>query len=132
MNHSIDRNKTLDELDPPPWGKPEYDSYLVTTCYRLRRKKLSEFAVEDLRIAIGQRICLRWLVPLALEVLELKPLAEGAFYPGDLLASVLRIPVDFWLKEWEWRARVAAILDKIAEVPEELHDCVDAFRKYTI
>ena len=25
----VDRSKSLDELDPPAWGEPNYDSHLV-------------------------------------------------------------------------------------------------------
>jgi hypothetical protein len=41
--------KTLDELEGVVWGEPTFDSYLVTTCHRLRTKPVDEFSVEDLR-----------------------------------------------------------------------------------
>lgn len=77
---------------------------------------------------IGQRIGLPWLFPLALEALEAEPLAEGDFYPGDLLAAVLRVGPDLWLGEPVWRSRTAAVLDRLPEVPKELNDAVAAFR----
>jgi hypothetical protein len=132
MNDPIDRTKTLNELDPPAWGEPEFDSYLVTTCHRLRRKPIDEFTVEDLRIMIGQGIGLDWLVPLALEVLEQDPLSEGDFYPGDLLGSVLQVPGELWSRKREWRDRVKAVLDDLTEAPEELSDAVEAFREHTV
>ncbi len=45
---------------------------------------------------IGQNIGLKFLVPLALKYLHARPLAEGDFYPGDLLVSLLRAEVVFW------------------------------------
>ena len=122
-------SRTLDELDPPPWGEPTFDSHLVRTCHALRRKPLREFSVEDLRIMIGQRIGLRWLIPLALEVLEAEPLAEGDFYPGDLLAAVLGVGPDLWSSEPVWRSRTVAVLDRLPEVPKELNDAVAVFRR---
>lgn len=83
-------HRTLDELDPPAWGQPSFDSYLVRTCHELRKKRLVEMDAEDLRILIGQRIGLGFLLPYALNALERDPLAAGDFYPGDLLVSVLR------------------------------------------
>ena len=56
MKGSFDRQKSLQELEQDNWGEPPYNSYLVTTIHRLRRKPLAEFATEDLRIMIGQRI----------------------------------------------------------------------------
>src|SRR6516165_7980740 len=83
-----DRQKSLQELEQDNWGEPPYSSYLVTTIHRLRRKPLAEFTTEDLRIMIGQRISLTFLIPLALERLEDQPLAGGDFYPGDLLHAM--------------------------------------------
>ena len=121
-------SRTLDELDPPAWGEPTFDSHLVKTCHALRRKPLREFSIEDLRIMIGQRIGLRWLIPLALEALEAAPLAEGDFYLGDLLAAVLKVGPDLWLGEPVWRSRTEALLDRLPEVPKELNEAVAAFR----
>ena len=129
MSRPLDRSRTLDDLDLPAWGEPDHDSYLVTTCHRLRRKPIGEFSVEDLRIVIGQGIGLPWLVAIALEVLEQEPLAEGDFYPGDLLACVLRLRREVWAREWEWRDRTRAVLGRLPEVPKELHEAVAAFRE---
>lgn len=85
-------NFTLEELEKSIWPDPPLVSYLTTTCYQLRKKPLSEFEVEDLRIMIGQGFGLPYLLPMAIEVLRKDPLAEGDFYPGDLLLAVLRVP----------------------------------------
>ncbi len=127
----VDRTKTLDELEGTEQSEPPDDSYLVTTCRRLRRKPVGRFSVEDLRIMIGQGIGLRHLVPLALEALEREPLAQGDYYPGDLLGSVLGVAGEFWAREWEWRDRVHAILAGLARAPEELEEAVTAFRRGT-
>lgn len=125
------RTLTLDQLDPPAWGEPDFDSGLVRACHRLRRKPIGEFTAEDLRIMIGQQICLRWLMPLALEVLEDDPLAEGDFYPGDLLGSVLEPEAAYWAGEPQLRRRASAILDRLHEVPAPLSARVSAFRAHT-
>jgi hypothetical protein len=131
MNKVFDRTKTLDELDPPAWGEPDSDTYLIATCFRLRHKPIDSFSVEDLRILIGQEIGLAWLIPLALDVLEQDPLSEGDFYPGDLLANVLRVPASFWSREREGRNRVNAILSGLAEIPEELNEAVAEFLEHS-
>ena len=92
---NFERSKSLQELDGQDWGEPTFDSHLVTECHRLRRVPLRDFTVEDLRITIGQQIGLDYLIPLALERLEDDPFAEGAYYPCDLLVSVLRAEVRF-------------------------------------
>lgn len=131
MTLRFDRAKTLDELDPPAWGEPEYDSYLVSTCHELRRKPLEDFLPEDLRIMIGQGIALRFLVPIAIEVLERDPLTQGDFYPGDLLANVLRVEPLFWDKHPDCRRRVESLLKNV-EVPRKLNEAVAAFRRSSV
>ncbi|MEO0343893.1 MAG: contact-dependent growth inhibition system immunity protein [Pseudomonadota bacterium] len=82
---------TLEILENDYWGEPEFISYLVTTVHRLRKKPLSDFTVEDLRIMLGQDVGTKHILPIALEILEKEPLVEGDFFPGDLLCAVLRL-----------------------------------------
>jgi len=89
-SREAEMDQTLDQLEGDRWAEPKWDSYLVTECHRLRTKPIGEFTVEDLRIMIGQHIGLPHLVPRALEILEREPLAEGDYYPGDLLISLAR------------------------------------------
>src|SRR5262245_24749022 len=96
MKTNFDRRKSLQDLERDDWGEPNFDSHLVRTCHRLRRVPLEDFTTEDLRIMIGQQIGLLFLIPLALEKLDDDPLAEGNFYPGDLLKAVLDVPDSFW------------------------------------
>jgi hypothetical protein len=50
----------------------------------------------DLRLLLGQRIGLEYLVPKALELVAERPLQEADYYPGDLLSVLLRIDKAFW------------------------------------
>ena len=93
------KQNTLEVLENSIWGKPEFDSNLVVTCHQLRKKQLKYFTIEDLRIMIGQNICLQFLIPLAIEELDKNILAEGVFYEGDLLKMVLTSEVNYWQKE---------------------------------
>ena len=93
-----DLEKTLDQIENVDWGEPGYPSHLVVTCHALRKKPLKDFTVEDLRIMIGQNISLDILMPIAFERLKQNILAEGDFYPGDLLNNVLRAETSYWEK----------------------------------
>jgi CDI immunity proteins len=106
---SVDRTKSLQELEGQDWGEPTYDSHLVRTCHVLRRKPLDQFTVEDLRIMIGQGISLPILVPLAIERLEEEPLVAGDIYEGDLLAAVAKIEEGFWTNR-------ASLLERMRQV----------------
>jgi CDI immunity proteins len=104
--------RTLDTVDPPAWGPAPPDATpLIKRCHELRTKPLRDFTVEDLRIMIGQQVALNRLVPLALDRLRRDPLVEGDYYPGDLLASVLRVDAAFW----EWSPDLTVEMRKLAE-----------------
>ncbi len=90
--------------------------------HRLRRKPLADFTVQDLRIMIGQNIGLPFLVPLAVERLEAEPLAAGDFYPGDLLASVLRVNESFWQTHPDSLRRIRHVIDRLRELAPSLDD----------
>ncbi|WP_313557516.1 contact-dependent growth inhibition system immunity protein [Miniimonas arenae] len=89
--------RTLDELDPPAWPPaPEDASRLVRTAHALRSIPLLDLDAEALRLLVAQQVALPVTVPLALGVLGENPLAEGDFYPGDLLMAVLAVPAPYW------------------------------------
>ena len=112
--------KTLDELENLTWGEPAFDSYLVATCHRLRKKPVDEFTVEDLRIMIGQTIGLEFLLPRAIDVLEREPLAAGDFFVGDLLVNVIAC-VDWLRTHPHLLHRVASVVKRAAAESGEQH-----------
>ena len=103
----------------------------MQTCYRLRKKPIGDFTIEELRIMIGQQIGILFLVPIALEIIEKNPLAEGDYYPGDLLASVTRLDASFWQNHSQWYARVEHAIASIKALPKEIIDSVEQFRSRT-
>ncbi len=112
----IDRSKSLQELDGGDWGEPTLDSHLVATCHRLMRKPINEFTVEDLRIMVGQSIGIEFLVPIAIEILEINLFAEGNFYPGDLLETLISVPPpQFWREHSDLARCLDAVLRRAME-----------------
>ena len=109
MPPKTDLDRTIEELEDERWSEPGFGSHLVSECHRLRKVQLRLFTIENLRIMLGQNIGSRYLVPIALERLEVEPFAEGDFYPGDLLCNVLSLPHGFWVDNPELRDRAAAV-----------------------
>jgi CDI immunity proteins len=101
------------EPDPGPDA-----TNLVRRCRELRRKPLSQFTTEDLRIMLGQRIAVPILLPMAVVILVDDPLAEGDYYPGDLLCNVVRLPDEDWHDAARQRARLVEVL-RVTPLAEE-------------
>ncbi len=74
---------------------------------------------------IGQSIGLEYLVPIALNKLEVDCLAEGDFYPGDLLVSVLSIRSDYWSTHPAQRALMRSIIQLNPDAFEKQHSVED-------
>ncbi len=130
-------NNTIEEIENDFLGKPEYNSHLVTTCHKLRKKNLSDFEIEDLRIMVGQNIALPILVPLAINRLRENLFAEGDFYPGDLLKNVLRSSKEFWDENIDLKNEVISLFekdrDKLNEViyaDEIISDVLEAYEVF--
>jgi hypothetical protein len=123
--------RTLDAVDPPAWGPAPPDATsAIKRCHELRSKPLRDFTVEDLRIMIGQQLALRQLVSVALERLEADPLLRGSDYPGDLLASVLRVDAAFWEQFPDPDVSLRNLIEGLAERSElepRLRDLIETF-----
>ena len=106
-----DKSRSLEEIEDDRWGDPPDEATrLISTAYALRKRPIGALDVEDLRLLISQRIGLDALVPLALDLVERDPLAEGDFYPGDLLDALMRrVPESYWQAHEDQRARVRTV-----------------------
>jgi len=125
--------RTLDTVDPPAWGPvPPHVTFPVRRCHELRTKPLRDFTVEDLRIMIGQQIALKHLVPLALERLQADPLVGGDYYPGDLLASVLRADAALWERSPDLDVSLHNLigdLDERSELEPGLCELIETYKR---
>ncbi len=101
---------TLEELENDVWPETTEESYLIKTCHTLRKKPIQNFEIEDFRIMIGQNIGLLYLIPIAIDVLNKNILAEGHYYEGDLLSSVLTSDSHFWRQNPELFQRLERII----------------------
>jgi hypothetical protein len=119
----LDVNKSLEQLEGDDWGEPNYDSHLVIECHRLRRVPLREFTAENFRIMIGQQIGLRFLVPLALDLLRSDCFIAGDYYAGDLLAAALRVDGVFWREHPDLRRQANEIVERAFALLPSLDEC---------
>ena len=91
------RQKSLETLENSNWGDPSTaPTGLVKRCMELSKIPVDNFTLSDLRIMIGQKFGLDYLVPIAVEKIKKDIFIETDFYEGDLLENILKIDTSFW------------------------------------
>jgi CDI immunity proteins len=124
---AVDTSKSLNELLGDFESDTTDSSALVTTCVNLQRKPLKDFTVENLRVMIGQEIGLKFLIPMAVELLEENPFVEGDYYPGDLLSVVMQVEASFWRTHQDLYWSVSGI---VAGLPSVMSDLTNAIHRF--
>ncbi|MFJ9783386.1 contact-dependent growth inhibition system immunity protein [Amycolatopsis sp. NPDC101161] len=123
---------SLEQLEGQAWGGPPADATrLVRTAHELRRKPVGDLSAEDLRLLLLQRVSIELLVPLALDLLERDPLAEGDCYPGDLLVALLKVPPAHWRRHPGELRRASSVVERLDNqpgTPESVQRQIDVFR----
>jgi CDI immunity proteins len=121
-------DESLTRLENHDWGDAPPDATgLMASVHRLRHTPVGDLRPDDLRVLIGQQVGVDVLVPLALPLLRADPLLEGAHYPGDLLAAVLRLPASYWAAHPARRAEVEQLLATIEPGRTEVRAEIAAF-----
>ena len=92
----VDLKKSIEELENDYWGEPTHDTYIIVTCHEARQKPIESLSDEEIRCLIGQKIGLKYLLPLAIELLEEDPLICVTHFEGDLLLALLRLDARDW------------------------------------
>ncbi|WP_145723841.1 contact-dependent growth inhibition system immunity protein [Nocardioides sp. J9] len=102
--------KSLSQLEGDDWGDaPDGATPLIKKVHALRHKPVSDLSDEDLRLLLGQGEGLQWLVPIALERLELDPCASGDMAPGALREQVARVSAEYWQRHAAERTRLESV-----------------------
>lgn len=131
MNRNIN-DMTLEELEEEYWDDPGETTKLIRTCFELRKKPLKDFNAEDLRIMIGQRIGLEYLIPIAVNLLNENPYVQATFYPGDLLLYVLNnVSQQYWEEHEDLYYEIDSIVDEYKHLFEVLNPAINSFRPYS-
>ena len=114
------RHKSLETLENHYWGDPaDAPTNLVKRCIELSKVPVQNFSLGDLRVMIGQKFGLQYLVPLAIEKLQDNIFVDAELYEGDLLENVLKIDTSFWKNHEDcWTQLNELIKDKRKEIAE--------------
>ncbi len=103
---------SIEALESQYWDDIEFDSYVVRTAQEARKKPLSKLSKEEIRLLIGQKIGLKYVIPKAIDLLEQNPLIEVYYYEGDLLSNMLKLSFDDWCDNYDQLHSFQIILEK--------------------
>lgn len=114
------RQKSIENLEKDFWGQPPKDSTpLVDKVHRLRTIQIEKLEPKDIRLLIGQNVGLRFLIPVALDILSGDIFADTDFYNGDLLQNVLQVDKGFWNENKELKDKLDGLLDSYSDEDKE-------------
>ena len=91
------RQKSLGNLEPKYRSEFKQEESSITKRFnKLIELPLENYTIDDVRFMIIQETGLPYLLTLAIEILQNNLFAEGNYYEGDLLSSVLKIKPENW------------------------------------
>jgi len=129
---SFDKAKSLEELESKKMEKPDFQSSLTLSVYRLWSTPLHLYSTEDLRLMIGQNISLKYLLPIAIDKLTENPFVEGDFHYGDLLWSVLNVESTFWELHPQMYQEVLETVSGLSSILEEIIESIKKFEELEV
>ncbi|QIS07789.1 hypothetical protein F5X71_29925 [Nocardia brasiliensis] len=107
-------NFSLEQLEGVAWPQPpENATRVMRLVYELRRRPIRKLTPEDLRVLLRQREGIAALLPRTLRLLGENPLAEGDYFPGDLLVAALGLATSFWRNNPEYVPQLCQIIRKV-------------------
>lgn len=118
---------SIEALEHDIWEDSGFSSYVVQTSQTARKKPVSQLSNEEIRLLIGQKTGLKYLLPVAISILRENPLIEVTFFEGDLLLQLLRLSEADWaqnaedLKQFQTILRAhQALIRACDEIPDRL------------
>ena len=128
---------TLEQLENDVWPEPDVHTPLIDTCHRLRKIPIDDLSAGDVRMLMGQQIGVRHLAPVAVRLLDMDPMLDATFYPGDLLTTVLRADASHYRGFPELRNKLVSIASRaqqsileLGEVARSLNDLIAILPEY--
>ncbi len=115
------RSKSLQDLEGPLGRQSECSSYVECEQIRLHTVPLTNLTVENMSLLIGQKVSLKHLVPVALDILEDDPFVGGDFYLGVLLRNVALVPEVLWNSHPELNNRLVEVTIEVESLAKTIN-----------
>ncbi|WP_326913345.1 contact-dependent growth inhibition system immunity protein [Sphingopyxis chilensis] len=123
---SFDPSKSLEELTGLTVSEPDAaETPLIEWVIRSWKKPLRDLSDDEIGRLVVQRNGFPYVLDLVWPKLEIDPLFDGGYYPGDVLSSLIRCDPKLWDARPSYQAQLISLYQRaIHRNPEEN----DAFR----
>ena len=102
--------KSIEQLESDYWKDIKFPSELVKKCFDFRKIPIKNLSIGQVRLLLGQKIGVEYLLPKAVNFLRVDILAEGDYYPGDLLTFILGLNESDWNGNRELQQELESLL----------------------
>ena len=114
------KQKSIENLEKDFWGQPPKSSTpLVAKVHRLRTIQIEKLEPKDIRLLVGQNVGLKYLIPIALDILQADLFIDAELYDGDLLQNVINVNNGFWDDNKELKQKFNDLLQSYSDEDKE-------------
>lgn len=94
------QNASINELEGYKRNEAELKiDGLIGRVARARAKPVQDLTLEELHTLLTQQVDLEHVVPKAIDIVRVSPLADAGTDSADLLKALLRLPLEYWEAE---------------------------------
>lgn len=130
MHIDFDRSKSLQELEGEDWGEPRPKiawSNLVQRVYKMRRLPVESLTVRDIETLLGQGLSLKYVMPVAMDLLQEDPWEDDGFLLHAVLGDSSGCKVEFWQQHPQLWAAMREILQRAITLLPTLDELTYSF-----
>ncbi len=107
----MDENKSIDQLQSSH-SNSEASAGIPSRCLQCMRIPVKDLSKEQVRLLLSHDIGTIFLLCKTIQILEEDILADGDFYPGDLLSALLNVDDIYWRNNPELAGRLYSLLNQ--------------------
>jgi len=108
----MEETKSIEQLQCNSRSEAGSPSGVAARCHQFSRVPVKDLSTEQVRLLLSQDVGTIFLLDKTLQILETDILADGDFYPGDLLSAILNINKIYWKTKPDLAARLHVLLSQ--------------------
>ena len=92
---------------------------MIDQVHRLRIIQIERLEPKEIRLLIGQEVGLKYLIPVAFDILRDDLFIDTELFEGDLLQNVIKVDIDFWDNNNELKNELDDLLKSYSDADKE-------------